>query len=99
MELDKISSEEFKTLLNQQFHIQFTPDVRLGAELIELTELSGYSPLERKPFSIVFRTEQKTEYYNQGTFILVHPDTGEIPLFMTPQGFDGIGMKYEAVFS
>lgn len=99
MELDKISAEDFKPLLNQQLHIQFTPDVRVGAELIELTELSGYSPLERKPFSVVFRTEQKTEYYNQGIFVVVHPSSGDIPLFLTPQGFDGIGMKYEAVFS
>lgn len=99
MELEKITTEDFKILLNQQLPIQFTPDVILGAEVIELTELGGYSPLERKPFSVVFRTEQKTEYYNQGLFVVVHPNLGEIPLFMTPQGFDGIGMRYEAVFS
>lgn len=99
MELDKIIAADFSPLLNQQFPIQFTSEVKLEAELVGLTELNGYSPLERKPFSVMFRTRQKTEYYNQGIFMVIHPIKGEIPIFMTPQGFDGVGMKYEAVFS
>lgn len=99
MELDKIIAGDFKQLLNEKLPIQFTPEVQLVAELIALTELNGYSPLERKPFSITFRTDQKTEYYNQGIFMVVHPSKGELPIFMSPKGFDGVGMNYEAVFS
>lgn len=99
MELDKISSEYFRPLVNQRIEVQFTHDNKLIAEVIELSELGGYSPLERKPFSVVIRTDQKNEYYNQGIFGFHHPTFGEIPIFFTPLGFDGIGMKYEAVFS
>ena len=99
MELDKITAGDFKPLLNEKIAIQFTPEIQLVAELIALTELNGYSPLERKPFSLTFRTEQKTEYYNQGIFIVAHPSKGELSIFMSPKGFDKVGMKYEAIFS
>ena len=99
MQLDKISANDFQPLLNKNITIKFSPDIQLEATLIELTEMNGYSPLERKPFSFVLRTDQKNEYYNQGIFIVEHPTIGDIELFFTPQGFDGVGMKYEAVFS
>ena len=68
-------------------------------ELLECVESKNYSPLARKPFSLVFRTNQKTEYYPQGMMILSHPEKGEIPLFFVPVGFDEVGMKYETVFA
>lgn len=99
MELDKITSEDFKPILNQHVNLRFTTEVNVVAELIEITELEGYSPLDRKPFSVVFKTEPKPQYYNQGIFDLIHPSFGEISIFLTPLGFDKNGMKYEAVFS
>ena len=98
-ELSTLSYQDFSGYLNQSFNIHFGAEVVLAAELVEATELSGYSPLERKPFSIVFRTQQKNEYYQQGTFIIQHPEKGDIPLFLVPKGPDNVGMKYEAVFS
>jgi hypothetical protein len=98
-ELAKLSYGDFKDYLNQSFNITFEPNVTLTAELIEATEFKNYSPLERKPFSVVFRTEQKNEYYQQAIFLVDHPDIGEIPLFLTPKGLDNKGMMYEAVFS
>ena len=99
MELDKISANDFKPLLNKEINFKISHELNLASELIEVTELTGYSPLERKPFSIMFRTQQKNEYYNQGIFRIEHPQYGNIDLFLTPKGFDGVGMKYEAVFS
>ena len=99
MELDKISANDFKPLLNQKLNIKISADISLETELVEIIELNGYSPLERSPFSITFRTQQKNEYYNQGIFRVEHPTIGNIDLFLTPKGFDGVGMKYEAVFS
>lgn len=99
MELDKISSADFKLLINQNLDIQFEPESILSAELIEISEFNGYSPLERKPFSIVFRTKQKTEYYRESTYSVEHPQIGTIPMFLSPKGFDAEGMRYEAVFS
>lgn len=97
--LDKIGISEFQPLLNQKFIFKISNDVSLEAELVEIMEFNGFSPLERKPFSVTFRTNQKNEYYEQGTICIVHPALGEIFLFLSPKGFDGLGMKYEAVFS
>ncbi len=96
---DKIEIADFKGLLNQQVDIRFSNEVILPAKLIEVTTLGGYSPLERNPFSITVRTEQKTEYYQQGTYIMQHPNMGQIYIFFVPLGMDKEGMKYEAVFS
>jgi hypothetical protein len=63
-ELSTINFQDFSGYLNQIFNINFGGGVVLPSELIEATELTGYSPLERKPFSIVFRTQQKSEYYH-----------------------------------
>lgn len=99
MNIALLTSNDFDTLINTVFTIRFSDEVQLDAELIEVTKLNNYSPLERSPFSIVFRTDQKNEYYQQGIFTIVHPEKGDLQLFLTPLGFDDVGMKYEAVFS
>ena len=96
---DIIEIADFEGLLNQQIDIRFSNEVILPAKLIEVTTLGGYSPLERNPFSIIVRTEQKTEYYQQGTYIMLHPSIGNIYIFFVPLGMDKEGMKYEAIFS
>jgi hypothetical protein len=99
MELQELTHQDFSQFLNQSFNIKFGENAILPAELIEAQELNGYTPLQRKPFLVVFRTQQKNEYYPQATFIIEHPEKGEIPMFLSPKGFDAEGMKYEAVFS
>lgn len=99
MDIALLTLDDFNPLLNKVFTIRISDEVLLDAELIELTKLNNYSPLERSPFSIVFRTEQKNEYYQQGIFTIVHPKKGNLELFLSPLGFDSVGMKYEAVFS
>lgn len=99
MDIALLTLNDFDPHLNKVFTIRISDDVLLDAELIELTKLNNYSPLERSPFSIVFRTEQKNEYYQQGIFTIIHPQKGNLELFLSPLGFDSVGMKYEAVFS
>lgn len=99
MDLSLLSINNFNALLNKVFKIQISEEIELDAELILVTEFNSYSPLERIPFSLVFRTEQKNEYYEQGIFTLIHPVEGKLDLFLTPLGFDEVGMKYEAIFS
>ncbi|MBA4317175.1 MAG: hypothetical protein C0412_02135 [Flavobacterium sp.] len=99
MDIALLTLDDFNPLLNKVFTIRISDEVLLDAELIELTKLNNYSPLERSPFSMVFRTEQKNEYYQQGIFTIVHPQKGNLELFLSPLGFDSVGMKYEAVFS
>jgi len=99
MDITLLSVNNFNSLLNTIFVIKISEEVQLDAELISATELNSYSPLERTPFSLVFRTQQKNEYYEQGIFTVIHPQEGNLELFLTPLGFDEVGMKYEAVFS
>jgi hypothetical protein len=98
-ELATLSYQDFKGFINKTFKIKFEANVTLEAELIEVTEFNNYSPLERKPFSVVFRTNQRDEYYPQATFIIEHPEKGELSMFLSPKGSDSKGMVYEAVFS
>lgn len=85
--------------LNQDLVIRFSPEVSMQAKLIEVTVTKNYSPLERKPFMLVFRTGQKDQYYLQGTYALEHPEKGDLDIFLVPIGPDAEGMKYEAIFS
>lgn len=96
---DLLHVSDFAPLLNHTFPIRFTHEVTLPAELIQVTEVNSYSPVERKPFSLVFRTAQKTEYYQQTICVLQHPEKGDMPIFLVPLGLDPEGMRYEAVFS
>ncbi|SFC55481.1 DUF6916 family protein [Flavobacterium phragmitis] len=99
MDISLLSVNNFNSLLDKIFIIKISEEIQLDAELISVTEFNSYSPLERNPFSIVFRTQQKNEYYEQGIFTIIHPEEGNLELFLTPLGFDEVGMKYEAVFS
>ncbi len=98
-ELSEITIDDFKSLLNKKFEITFSENVSLEADLIEVLELKGYSVSDRVPFSMVFRTELKNQYYNQGIYKISHPVKGLIDIFLVPIGIDSEGIKYEAVFS
>ncbi len=98
-DLSQLSVEDFSAFLNKKLKIKFDENHILEAELIAARQFNNYSPLERKPFSLVFRTDQKTDYFMQAIYILIHPEKNEIPLFLVPLGLDAEGMKYEAVFS
>ncbi|MBU6340722.1 MAG: hypothetical protein KGS48_04430 [Bacteroidetes bacterium] len=97
--LNTLSIADFEPYLQTEFPIRFTQEVTLPARLIEANLLNTYSSLERKPFSLIFRTQQKQEYYVQAIFGVQHPEKGEILMFMVPLGLDAEGMRYEAIFS
>lgn len=98
-ELSTLAAADFAPYLNQYLSVRFEPGADLPAQLIEVKETENFSPAQRKPFFIVLRTEQKDRYYPQGIYTLVHPDKGEISLFLVPLGANSQGMQYEAVFS
>ena len=99
MDIALLTLNDFDPHLNKIFKIRISDEIQLDAELIEVTKLNNYSPLERSPFSIVFQKKKKNEYYQQGIFTIIHPQKGNLELFLSPLGFDSVGMKYEAVFS
>jgi hypothetical protein len=93
-----INASNFEAILNQKIEIAFSHAEKLEAEIIDVTHLR-YIGVGRAPFSVVFRTAQKTEYYQQGTYLVFLPDMEALELFLVPIGLDKIGMRYEAVFS
>lgn len=97
--LDKLNVVDFQPYLNQTFSIHFAPEVTLPAELISVVAWGSETEKYRQPFTLEFRTAQKNEYYQQGTFIVLHPSVGELPIFLVPIGADAEGMRYEAVFT
>ncbi|MFM9948422.1 MAG: DUF6916 family protein [Saprospiraceae bacterium] len=94
-----LTIEDFEPLLHQTLQIRFTHEVTLDAELTEVVRLNSHVDLPRQPFSFVLTTAQKNEYYPQATFLVVHPEKGELPVFLVPLGPDEKGMRYEAVFT
>lgn len=97
--LEKLTIADFKPYLNQTFSIHFAPEVTLPATLTSVTAWGSESDKFRQPFTLEFRTEQKNEYYQQGTFTILHPTIGELSVFIVPVGPDADGMRYEVVFS
>jgi len=97
--LELLSSKDFQPYVGSDFHIRFTPGVTVAAQLESVLELTGYSNLERKPFSIVFQTAEKESYYLQAIYTIEHPALGALSIFLVPLGIKGKGMQYEAVFS
>ncbi len=97
--LDQLEISDFSPWLDQPMTIRFTPEASLRANLIQVRQVESYSPLNRQPFAIVFRTDQKTHYFEQAICVLEHPEKGDLPLFFVPVGHDAQGVMYEAVFA
>ncbi|MEO6758921.1 MAG: hypothetical protein ABIO24_05660, partial [Saprospiraceae bacterium] len=92
--LDQLNMADFSPHLNQPMTIRFNPETSLPAELVQVREVGSYTPLDRKPFAIVLRTDQKNQYFEQGICVLEHPEKGDLPLFFVPVGQDPQGMLY-----
>ena len=99
MGLDNLKAADFQQLVGVDFPIQFEQSVLLDARLLSVQEFNNYSPIDRQPFALEFRTSQKNAYYPQGIYTIKHPEKGDLHIFLVPIGFDAEGMKYEAVFS
>lgn len=97
--LDQLQASDFSPWLNQTLNLRFSDEITLPAVLVQVRDVESYSPLPRKPFAIVVRTDQKTHYYHQTVAVLEHPEKSDPLLFFVPVGFDGEGFLYEAVFA
>lgn len=91
--------QDFESLIDNSLKIHFNDDYILQAVIIAVLEGMVYSESIRTPFSVVLRTDQKNQYFEQGTYPIIHPEKGNIPVFLVPLGPDDKGMKYEAVFN
>ena len=104
--LDKLTSADFSTQLNQTFKIHYHSDKILEAQLIlevELIEVAEYSEKwaglsKRRPFSILFRGPKDTNLA-QGIYKVEHDKMGTVELFLVPIMPDENGNLFEAVFN
>jgi hypothetical protein len=97
--LEQLSIADFQPHLNETFSIRFTPEATHAAQLTQITPWSHGSDKYRQPFTLEFETDLKGQYYLQGVFVLVHPERGDLEVFMVPIGPGENGMRYEIVFS
>lgn len=97
--LQQLCVTDFQEWEGQCLTIRFEEGETQKATLAQVVPLSGFSTLERKPFSILLQTSQLTKYYPQAIYPVVHPALGTMDIFLVPVGLKDGGMQYEAVFS
>jgi hypothetical protein len=101
--LDKLTSTDFSDLLNQHFQVGLESGPLIETELVSVTMLGhGTAKAQtadaREPFSLLFRGPL-TPILPQQIYQFDHPSLGNFPLFIVPVGPDGVGMRYEAIFT
>lgn len=94
-----LDKQDFESLPDNEVTIHFREDYILKAAIISVIAGMPYAKSARIPFSVIFRTELKDIYFSQGTYPIIHPTKGIVPVFLVPLGPDDKGMKYEAVFN
>lgn len=98
-DLSLITSADFTPYVQQPVHVHFAENTVVQAVVKGVTELNGYSPLERKSFSIEIQTTGDHQPRNQGIYRIIHPTGKILDVFVVPLGHDAGGMRYEVVFS
>lgn len=98
--IEYLTFEHFSGRVGEAFDVPGEDGVAL--ELVDAAEGSqpggrGPDGQERTQFSLVFRGPG-APWLPQATHRLVHPELGELDLFLVPLGPDAEGMRYEAVF-
>lgn len=96
--LDKFTLEDFESIRGQSLTLRIGEQTHTGV-IIQANTVAGGKPGSREPFSVILRSGSADSYWPQGTYILEHPDHGELELFMVPIGPDDEGMCYELSFS
>lgn len=98
-DLSQITSADFTHFVQQPVDIHFAENLVVQAVVTGVTELNGYSPLERKSFSIELQTTGDRKPRDQGIYRIIHPNGKFLDVFMVPIALDAEGMRYEVVFS
>ena len=98
--LQSLTAETFEQRKDEVVQIHFTPEDTRNAKLTKIHRLGQHDKERRQPFSLIFLTDLKKEYYPQGTFRLEFEDASEMDVFLVPVGVDPEGgVLYEAVFN
>jgi hypothetical protein len=94
------SAESFSQHLNTIFKVKLESGESIELELVEVTvrEIGPTEQAGMERFSVFFYGPVDF-YLPQQTYELVHPEMGEMYLFIVPIGQHQKGIKYEAVFN
>ena len=84
---------DFTPHLHAQFQIAGEEKLEL-----ELTSATDYSNAQLEQFSLIF-TGPVSPCLQQRLYVLLHPQMGNVELFLVPVGPGKTGMQYEAAFS
>ncbi|GGM94081.1 hypothetical protein GCM10010967_29070 [Dyadobacter beijingensis] len=98
-DLSQITAAEFQSQAGEPVVIHFAPNFSLPAVIGTVTELNGYTPLERASFSVEFQTTGDHRVVAQGIYRVVRANGRYFDLFLVPVAQDPLGTRYEAVFS
>jgi hypothetical protein len=99
MQLDKLTSADFRPHMGQDFHVHYGGETPF---VIVLSAVEDYpQPAHdglRAPFSLLFHGP-RDPYLRQGVYAIEHPQMGRAEIFIVPLGADSIGMRYEIIFA
>lgn len=99
--LDKLNVCEFAECVGTRFRVYATSVQAMDLELTEATSLgsaAGRTPLDRDPFSLIFRGELQPNLPQQ-IYKFEHDRLGTLEMFIVPIGPDDQGMLYQAIFT
>jgi len=105
MEIFPFNIELFSPFLNKSFALLNPPVEGMELTLIEvnsyqLSERDGRnfptSSVRRNPFHLIFSSKH---FMPQGTYVLQHPEVGELPLFIVPIHPIGSDYLYQVIVS
>jgi hypothetical protein len=102
MDLDKLTSADFRPYLGQPVAIHYGGEAPLAAELAQVTDLGPVPERPgapaRAPFAIILRGPYRP-VLPQRIYRVEHQALGALEIFFVPVGPDQQGMCYEAIFN
>ncbi len=98
MDLDQLVRETFDPLVDSTFAVGDPGATALGLRLAATAPAGSGLPGRRAPFSLIFHGPLQP-LLPQGIHRLLHPELGEVAIFLVPVGPQGQAMQYQAVFS
>lgn len=95
--LDQLTAESFQPYLNQTFRVDLPSPIQLDLVLTECTAV-GHAGRGRQQFQLIFVGPLQPQL-PQRIYRLLHPQMGELDIFLVPVGPNETGMRYQAVFT
>ena len=99
--MEQLNVEQFKSLVGDNFKIEFNKENTLKAELTEVSHLGKKLDQEIEAFALIFETDQTDQYFTQSIVRIHHDDLPPMDVFASPKGLSHMSgkMMYEVIFN